>query len=405
MKTNKLVQFRRRAGRWSALFATATLITAVCAVGSSGGVAASASTSKVSCPVRILDITNLTGAGAASGVGNEEAVKIALKAVNARGGILGCKVVADIKDEESNPTLDIGILEKAESEYSYPEILDESFGGGTIESYTAAHHLLNIQPNGGNGLGDPSQYPYYFDTNPWTTWTDDALIKIAHTKGYDKIAVIADNTSQGVGEIQDVTAALKSDGGTLTAAVQVPDAIINATPAVLQAQASNPQALYVGLYGPANGEILKAISAAGWNIPILGSFYTKNTPITTLAPAADYQNMEGITPASQIVPGNAPIKSLISSLKKDGVTINTGIASYSEASDAVYIFAYGANGAKSLNPAKIAAFLDKTGNKPVPGLSTITTGYTSSSHYWKPKMALSKIAPFPPNDGLSPAAG
>ena len=64
-------------------------------------------------PIKIANIVELSGAGATSGTNFKNGVELAVKEINAAGGILGRKIVTTTSDTQSNPGVAKGLTAKA----------------------------------------------------------------------------------------------------------------------------------------------------------------------------------------------------------------------------------------------------------------------------------------------------
>ena len=66
--------------------------------------------------VKIANIVELSGAGATSGTNFKNGVELAVKEINAAGGILGKKIETTTADTQSNPGVAKGLTQKAVDE-------------------------------------------------------------------------------------------------------------------------------------------------------------------------------------------------------------------------------------------------------------------------------------------------
>ena len=63
--------------------------------------------------IRIANIVELSGAGATAGTNFKNGVELAVKEINAAGGILGKKIESVTSDTQSNPGVAKGLTQKA----------------------------------------------------------------------------------------------------------------------------------------------------------------------------------------------------------------------------------------------------------------------------------------------------
>ena len=64
-------------------------------------------------PIKLATIVELSGAGATSGTNFKNGVELAVKEINATGGILGRKLETTVADTQSNPGVAKGLATKA----------------------------------------------------------------------------------------------------------------------------------------------------------------------------------------------------------------------------------------------------------------------------------------------------
>src|SRR6266513_5990926 len=70
-------------------------------------------------PVRIVGLVELSGTGATSGTNFDNGVKLAVKEINAGGGILGRKVNYETWDTQTNPSVAKALAQKAIDQGAY----------------------------------------------------------------------------------------------------------------------------------------------------------------------------------------------------------------------------------------------------------------------------------------------
>ena len=70
-------------------------------------------------PIKIVGLVELTGPGTTSGTNFDNGIKLAVKEINAAGGILGRKVEYKSQDTQSNPGVAKGLTEQAVDDGAY----------------------------------------------------------------------------------------------------------------------------------------------------------------------------------------------------------------------------------------------------------------------------------------------
>ncbi len=96
-------------------------------------------------PIKIAGMVELSGTGATSGTNFDNGVKLAVKEINAAGGILGRKVEYTSGDTQSNPQIAKALAQKAVDDKAYV-VMGPVFSGSIIVSH------------GGDAQGGDSQF-------------------------------------------------------------------------------------------------------------------------------------------------------------------------------------------------------------------------------------------------------
>jgi branched-chain amino acid transport system substrate-binding protein len=84
-------------------------------------------------PVQIVGLVELSGTGATSGTNFDNGVKLAVKEINATGGILGRKIEYTSNDTQSQPQTSKALAQKAVDQGAYV-VMGPVFSGSIIVS-------------------------------------------------------------------------------------------------------------------------------------------------------------------------------------------------------------------------------------------------------------------------------
>jgi branched-chain amino acid transport system substrate-binding protein len=371
-------------------------------LGSVGSATRVGAAGKTTCPVRVLEITNSTGAGATNGLAQRPGLALAVAQVNKAGGVLGCPLVADVKDEGSDPTKDLPLLQEALSSHQYGNVIVSDFGEGAAIPYLTRQKVLNIT-NFSAGAGNPKVNPYFFDDYPLLSVATEYAAKAAMKAGHKKIAVIVFNNDIGAAAAAGVKSAAPAGGAKVVDVEQLDPTAVNTTPAITRARNSGADVVVMDMAGAVVGHLLTDLQASGWKVPIYGGASTFSFPIASVAPPAAYKNLLVVGPTVATWPSSPKVNTFISKLKAQPGGSNglkTVLVSATSPYDDVILFAWAANKVGSLDPKKISAFLETHGSTPVPGLLVSdVTGYTSKSHDFFPPGSLALARPGPLKDG------
>jgi ABC-type branched-subunit amino acid transport system substrate-binding protein len=385
------------------LLAATTVGLAACGSSSSSSSTSASSGGSKNCTTKVLLVSNLTGEGSANGTSNVDGANVALSQINAKGGVLGCKLAVEKRDDESNYTTDLPVLQKALASEKYPMVINSDFGSSSTTPYLTREKILSISATGGEGLGNPKVNPYFFDVVPLNSGAVNVAAQYAIKQGHKKIAVIVDNTATGTADIKSVKPIIEQAGGSLTDSEQVSFSAVNLTPAIVRAKSSGAEALIVDLFGPAAGHLISDAKTAGFTGPIYGGQEILQTDLAKFVPVADLANVIPVGSAVAGEPTSQGGKEIIEGLKTAGITISSSLAAYAQVHDDLILFAWAANNSHSLDTTTITHYLETHGTTPVPGLSQAeTTGYSSATHEWEPPNALAITHAGKYKDGMLP---
>src|SRR6184192_2556859 len=116
-------------------------------------------------PVRIVGLVELSGTGATSGTNFDNGVKLAVKEINAGGGILGRKVEYTSSDTQSAPQTAKALAQKAVDEGAYV-VMGPVFSGSFIVSMVETKRAEIPNFTGGEAANITEQgNPYVFRTS------------------------------------------------------------------------------------------------------------------------------------------------------------------------------------------------------------------------------------------------
>jgi branched-chain amino acid transport system substrate-binding protein len=215
-------------------------------------------------PIKIAVVDAQSGADSDLGQFEFRGVSLAVKQVNAAGGVDGRKIQLTLYDDQADPTVGTELARKIASEGDIAMF-------GTAESAVTiamapileSEKIPNITSGQSTGLLAVKS-PYLFLNGPTGLTYDTTLAKyVVTTKGYKKIAMLTNNDSYGAGEEKAMTSALQSLGVTPVAAEVVPSDQTNMTPALNSIRSSNPQVLFIGAEEAQSGLIVKQARALG----------------------------------------------------------------------------------------------------------------------------------------------
>jgi branched-chain amino acid transport system substrate-binding protein len=248
----------------------ALVVPAVIAVGSLVGRPAMAAE-----PVKVGLVAALSGPSAKSGEGISRGLAIAIDEINARGGVLGGRMLELVRrDDESNP---------AKGQTAARELIDKEgaailFGGIDSPVSLAIVPLVNsakvpfmgvwaaatnITRNGAN----PN---FVFRVSAVDVLVDRALMKYAMTKfGAKKPGLMLVNNGWGESNLAGLTAAAEAVGVKLAGAEKFDDKDADMTPQLQRLREAGADAvILVGNAAP-GAQVIKSLQRSAWTVPIV----------------------------------------------------------------------------------------------------------------------------------------
>src|SRR5207248_11008158 len=197
-------------------------------------------------PVKIFGLVELSGTGATSGTNFNDGVKLAVKEINAAGGILGRKVDYTSSDTQSQPQTAKALAVKAVDEGAYV-VMGPVCSGSIIVSMAETKRAGIPNSTGGEAAATTQQGNAYICRTSFTQTT--AMPKVArYLKDNMKvktIAIIYTNNDFGKGGRDVFTKALEPQGIKVVADISTDPGQLDFSGAVLKAKQVNADALFV----------------------------------------------------------------------------------------------------------------------------------------------------------------
>ncbi len=235
-------------------------------------------------PIRIAGIVELSGTGATSGTNFDNGVKLAVKEINAAGGILGRKVEYTSADTQSNPQIAKALSQKAVDDKVYV-VMGPVFSGSIIVSMAETKKAEIPNFTGGEAASITQQgNPYVFRTS-FTQTT--AMPKVAKYLASDlkakNVAIIWVNNDFGKGGRDTMMKELEKLGVKVVADISTDPGQVDFSGAVLKAKQSNADALFVYTNEEESARALRELRKQGYDKPIVGETMLTSQKVIELA--------------------------------------------------------------------------------------------------------------------------
>jgi branched-chain amino acid transport system substrate-binding protein len=235
-------------------------------------------------PVPIVGLVELSGTGATAGTNFDNGVKLAVKEINAAGGILGRKIEYIPMDTQTAPQTAKALAQKAVDQNAYV-VMGPVFSGSIIVSMAETKRAEIPNFTGGEAANITQQgNPYIFRTS-FTQST--AMPKLARYIKNDikakTIAIVWVNNDFGKGGRDAMTKALDAEGVKVVADVSTDPGQVDFSSAVLKVKQSNADAAFVYTNEEESARALREFKKQGFDKPIIGETTLTGQKVIELA--------------------------------------------------------------------------------------------------------------------------
>ena len=247
-------------------------------------IAANATLSFAQDVIKIADIVELSGAGATAGTNFKNGVELAVKEINATGGILGKKIQTITTDTQSNPGVAKGLTQKAIDNDVFA-IFGPVFSGSIMVSMAESRRAEVPNFTGGEAASITEQgNPYVFRTS-FTQAT--AMPKVARYISDEAklktIAIIYVNNDFGKGGLDMIKKALASSPTKVVAEISTESGQVDFSAAVLRAKQSNADGVFAYSNEEESARLLRELRKQGWTKPVIGETTLTGQKVIDLA--------------------------------------------------------------------------------------------------------------------------
>ncbi len=235
-------------------------------------------------PVTIIGLVELSGTGATAGTNFDNGVKLAVKEINASGGILGRKIEYTSMDTQSAPQTAKALAQKAVDQGAYV-VMGPVFSGSFIVSM-AETRRAEIPNFTGGEAADITQKgnPYVFRTSFTQSTAMPKLARyIKDTVKAKSVAIVWVNNDFGKGGRDAMTKALEAQGIKVVADISTDPGQVDFSAAVLKVKQSNADAVFVYTNEEESARALRELKKQGYDKPIIGETTLTGQKVIELA--------------------------------------------------------------------------------------------------------------------------
>jgi branched-chain amino acid transport system substrate-binding protein len=234
--------------------------------------------------IKIAGLYELSGPGASAGTNFKNGAEMAIKEINAAGGILGKKIEHSASDTQTNPGVAKGLATKAIDDNVFA-VFGPVFSGSIMVSMAETRRAEVPNFTGGEAAAITKQgNPYIFRTS---FTQDTAMPKVARYISNDlkakTVAVMFVNNDFGKGGRDAITKALEANGSKVVADISTDQAQVDFSAPVLKAKQANADALFVYLNEEESARALRELRKQGWTKPIVGETTLTGQKVIDLA--------------------------------------------------------------------------------------------------------------------------
>ncbi|QIN67941.1 Periplasmic binding protein (plasmid) [Caballeronia sp. SBC1] len=223
------------------------------------------------CSTTIGVVVPMTGPAGEYGQSGAKAIQMAFRDLNQAGGVNGCTLNAEIRDDQSQGSVGVDVARQLVDIQHVPAIIGSIISSVTLPVLTSVAvpaDVVQISP----ASSTPTLTVLARDGKTkglfFRTITSDALQGIATGQfasdlKLKKVAVIYVNNDYGVNLNKEFNRAFSALGGTVVSAVPYNERQASYQPEVTKALASNPDALYLISYPTDGATITRTWISAG----------------------------------------------------------------------------------------------------------------------------------------------
>ena len=265
--------------------------------------------------IKIGVITDRVGNSAAWARPIEQGIDMAVKELNAAGGVLGRKIEILYESDQSKPDISATKARKL-IDTGVVAIMSISNSPSTQQAQTVTMETKTVHmtpANSADYLTKKLKNPYFFQMGPLGSTQIRTLMAYNKRQNFKRVALVKDNSGLGTFLGKIFKGELEKGGTKVVAEQTIEIGATDAIPQLQRVRAAKPEAIYhSGIVVSAMATFFKAYHQLGMKQPVLGSFNLSVPRYLDVVPGM----LEGVAFIDAFDPDKAQAKAFISKYKK-----------------------------------------------------------------------------------------
>jgi branched-chain amino acid transport system substrate-binding protein len=234
--------------------------------------------------VPIVGLVELSGVGATAGTNFDNGVKLAVKEINAAGGLAGQPINYTSLDTQTNPGVAKALAQKAIDEKAYV-VMGPVFSGSILVSMNETRRAELPNVIGGEAAAITQQgNPYVFRCSFTQAAAMPKVVRYLKDSLKAKtVAVMYVNNDFGKGGRDVIVKDLEGQGIKVVADISTDPGQVDFSGPVLKAKQSNADALFVYTNEEESARALRELKKQAYDKPIVGESTLANDKVIELA--------------------------------------------------------------------------------------------------------------------------
>ncbi len=316
--------------------------------------------------IRLGVVTGLTGWGADLGASAKEGINLAIEEINSGGGLLGNKVEAIYRDDESKPPKGVVAVRDLIYAKKADVIIGPSFTTVNFAMLPVINEakILHLTLGTGTAIVNPQKNPYTFRSNFYSKIEAQAAINYAvKKKGHTKLAILHDSSAYGKSGLAELLPQLTQEGLTPLTTETYNIADKNMTGQLLKIRQTDATAILAWGLGPDLAVVAKNMHTLGMDIPVYGGSGSNSRFFKQLAGDVGGKFLGALTKSFTFNNQNplpeAADRFMQAVIKRHGLNRSSILSNSAHSYDAVYIYAAAVKAAGSTDQEKVRAAMQQ----------------------------------------------